>query len=126
VKTNKSVKIILIVLASIIALVFISVKVIDFGFKQPCPPPDKPKGIPTEAIWNGGCDGGYWINLVGIKDDKYRIKIYLDYKAEVLMDADFVSDGKCLLPLDSSVLKLISVVDIDKITLKTDKNKTCF
>lgn len=110
---------------AIVVLIIISValyKVIDIGFKQPCPPPEKPEDIPIEAQWNGGCDGGYWIELVAIKENKYRFRIYLDYKSEVLIDADFVAihqDG-IELPLDSTILNQIAVVEIDKIILKSE------
>lgn len=58
-------------------------------FNQPCPPPDKPRNVPLEAVWSGGCDGGDWIELVEIKKNKYRFRIYQDWSGELKMDADF-------------------------------------
>jgi hypothetical protein len=52
-------------------------------------PPERPEPVPKTAIWSGGCDGGIWIELVEIKENKYRFRIYLDWNGELLMDADF-------------------------------------
>lgn len=113
-----------IVIAVLIILSIVLYKIVDIGFKQPCPPPEKPEGIPLEALWNGGCDGGYWIELVDIKENKYRFRIYLDYEAEVLMDADFVAihHDSIEMPLDSTILNQIAVVEIDKIILKSENS----
>lgn len=58
-------------------------------FNQPCPPPEKPRTVPVEAVWSGGCDGGDWIELVEIKKNAYRFRIYQDWNGELKMDADF-------------------------------------
>lgn len=95
----------------------------------PCAEPERPIGIPKEAIWNGGCDGGYWLHLVGIKENKYRFKIFVDYDSTLLMDADFVASEKCFkidLPKDKSILKKISVVEPEKILVKLDESRFCF
>lgn len=125
-KINRLIKITLIVVTIVFLVGFVLYKIVDFGFKQPCPPPNKPEGIPTEAIWNGGCDGGYWISLVDIKENKYRFRIYLDYKAEILMDADYILRTKNCndLPKDSSILSLISVVEVDMISINKE-GKVC-
>ncbi|MFB9057513.1 hypothetical protein ACFFU9_12255 [Mariniflexile ostreae] len=57
--------------------------------KQPCLPPERHELVPLVAIWSGGCDGGEWIELVEIKEDKYRFRIYQDWNGELKMDADF-------------------------------------
>lgn len=94
----------------------------------PCKEPERPLGIPKEAIWNGSCDGGYWIHLVGIEENKYRFKIFVDYDSTVLMDADFVASDKCLgfdMPKDKSILKKVSVVEPEKILIKLGEGKFC-
>jgi hypothetical protein len=77
-------------------LTFIIMVCLAFGFifwkwffNQPCSPQDKPKNVPVEAVWSGGCDGGDWIELVEIKENKYRFRIYQDWNGELKMDADF-------------------------------------
>ncbi len=124
-KTNRIIKVTLIVSVVLLLIGFGLYKLVNIGFKQPCPPPVKPNGIPTEAIWNGGCDGGYWLELAGIKGTKYRFRIYLDYKAEVLMDADFIAESGCPLPKDNSILTMVKVVDIDKIIVQTNDSSIC-
>jgi len=76
---------IIIVLA--LALVFFLFYV--WFFNQPCDPPQKPDVVPKAAIWSGGCDGGNWIELVEVKEEKYRFRIYRDWDGELQMDADF-------------------------------------
>lgn len=51
--------------------------------------PNKPKNVPISAIWSGAQDGGYWYELVDIKDSIYRFKVYSDYDGELLLDADY-------------------------------------
>lgn len=62
---------------------------INWAFNQPCPPPSKPLNIPVTTKWKGGCDGGHWIELISISDNKYRFRIYLDWNGELLLDSDF-------------------------------------
>jgi hypothetical protein len=59
-------------------------------FNQPCDPPEKPDTVPITAVWKGDCDGGVWIDLVSIKNNKFRFRIYHDWDGEILMDSDFV------------------------------------
>lgn len=77
-------------------LIFILLACIFLGFVfwklflyQGCTPPVKPENVPILAIWSGDCDGGEWIELVEIKEDKYRFRIYQDWNGELKMDADF-------------------------------------
>jgi hypothetical protein len=94
----------------------------------PCKEPERPLGIPKEAIWNGGCDGGYWLHLISIEENKYRFKIFVDYDSTVLMDADFVPSEKCLgldMPKDRSILNMVSVVEPENILIKLDESKFC-
>lgn len=71
-------------------------------FNQPCIPPAKPKDVPIQAEWFGGCDGGNWIQLVSTNDEKYRFRIYRDWDGNLQMDADFVVKECNGLTLDHS------------------------
>lgn len=62
---------------------------INWAFRQPCPPPEKPSTVPSGAVWKGGCDGGNWIELISINNGKYRFRIYRDWDGVLEMDADF-------------------------------------
>ena len=53
------------------------------------------KMMNIKAHWAGGIDGGHWFELVKIKGDTIRFRIYNDYTLEKIVDADFVGDG-CL------------------------------
>ncbi len=56
-----------------------------------CPPPERPIGVPTEAKWCGGCDGGEWIFLVP-DDIEYHFKVYNNFTGTLLMDAVFLPE----------------------------------
>lgn len=58
-----------------------------------CEEPQRVGQVPASALWIGGCDGGYWIDFVGQKDDRCRFRIYQDWSGDLLMDADFVREG---------------------------------
>jgi hypothetical protein len=63
------------------------------GMNRPCSPPERPTGLPANAKWFGGCDGGNWIELISSTDSKYRFKVYRDWDGVLSMDADFVVEG---------------------------------
>ncbi len=75
---------------AIILFVF-AIKLIDWWFNLPsnCNAPEKPSNVPEQAVWHGFSDAGYWIDLVEIKEDKYRFRIYLGWNGDLEMDADF-------------------------------------
>ena len=53
--------------------------------------PDRLKNVPSEAIWGGHLDGGFWFELIQKYDStKYRFRIYNDYKGDLVLDADFI------------------------------------
>ncbi len=58
-------------------------------FNRPCPPPEKPNNVPIGAIWVGGCDGGNWIELISVKNNSFRYRIYRDWNGVLMLDADF-------------------------------------
>jgi hypothetical protein len=62
-------------------------------FKRPCEQWEKPANVPVLAVWKGGCDGGNWVELVDIKADTIRFRIYHDWNGNLLLDADFVSEN---------------------------------
>ncbi len=76
----------------ILGFILLLVVAIIFGewlFNQPCPPPEKPKNVPIDAVWKGGCDGGNWIELVSIEKDKIRFRIFRDWNGDLILDANF-------------------------------------
>jgi hypothetical protein len=83
---------ILIILAVIVLLGVLFFKYVSFD--APCLPPEKPTNVPASAVWKGGCDGGSWIELVSIKEDKIRFRIYRDWNGKLILDADF-ENGDC-------------------------------
>ena len=100
-------------------------------FNRPCERPQRPNGIPLNAKWNGDCDGGYWIDLVEVKEKKYRFRIYLDYAPIVTMDADFILADSCrnvTIPSDTTIMSKIAIVNEESILIRLDepKRKLCY
>ena len=62
-------------------------------FYRPCEQREKPANVPILAVWKGGCDGGNWMELVDIKADTIRLRIYRDWNGDLKLDADFVSEN---------------------------------
>ena len=128
--SNKTRNLILIAVGVLIVSAFIGFK--SGLFYRPCEQPERPAGIPLSAKWNGGCDGGYWIDLVDVRDDKYRFRIYLDYAAIVTMDADFTLADSCKgmsIPSDSSILSKIAIVSEESVLIRLEQggmNKDCY
>ena len=85
---KKKVLIVLGVLSVLFIVLFLFGKSL---FYRPCPTPEKPKNVPKEAVWKGDCDGGSWVELVSINENKVRFKIYRDWNGELVLDADFES-----------------------------------
>jgi hypothetical protein len=54
-----------------------------------CDPPEKPDNVSQKAIWKGGCDGGNWIELVSLDEERIRFRIYRDWDGDLIFDADF-------------------------------------
>lgn len=96
------------------------------GMNKPCDPAERPTGLPLTAKWYGGCDGGNWIELISITDNKYRFKVYRDWDVALNMDADFIPEDCNQLNLtDKNWDKLISYyTQDDSAAYITIKNKT--
>lgn len=85
----------------VILIVFISVA-INWFFNLPCPPPAKLKSIPVSAQWHGGCDGGYWFDLLNVDRHRriFRFRIYNDFSGQLELDADFMLKKPCSNEMD--------------------------
>jgi hypothetical protein len=81
-------KVIWIIVAILVLLILCKV-FINWLSTAPCPPPEKPDNVPSSAVWKGGCDGGNWIELVSLKEDVVRFRIYRDWNGKLMLDADF-------------------------------------
>ncbi len=62
-------------------------------FNKPYNKTERPSNVPEQAILIGGCEGGNWFELVDIKEDTIRLRIYHDFNGELMFDADFISEN---------------------------------
>ena len=57
---------------------------------DPMPPERKP-GIPAEAVWAGGVDGGDWILCVPVATpSRYSCRVYNDYTGKLTASGEFI------------------------------------
>jgi len=55
----------------------------------------RPEGVPPDAVWAGGVDGGNWITCTAnAKDDFNQCTVYHDYTGEVRLSAEFVLEAE--------------------------------
>lgn len=83
------------ILILIIVLMLIVVGLVGLNYffvHWECEEPQRVGQVPASALWIGGCDGGYWVDFVGQKDDRCRFRIYRDWDGDLRMDADFVGE----------------------------------
>jgi len=64
--------------------------IIDLAYIYPTKEWEKLDNVPVSAAFVGGCDGGCWMELVEIRNDTVRFKIYQDWSGVLIYDADFV------------------------------------
>jgi hypothetical protein len=83
--------------------------------------PEKPANIPQSAVWTGECETGHWVNLVEIHDGKYHFMLYDVSNGALMLDADFVFEGKsnCIINEDNWQNQILSYkVEADWINIK--------
>jgi hypothetical protein len=57
--------------------------------------PGRPARVPETAVWNGGADGGVWVDCrEDIKRDVNICAVYDEWKGELIIDGDFQLVGK--------------------------------
>jgi hypothetical protein len=120
---KRSIKIIL----SLILIIVVGILIFWFSIRVPNKvEPDKLNNIPKNAIWKGSVDEGFWFELVKVDTIKkiYRIRIYNDYKGELIADADFIKQTDCKVdyPLNNNVINEILYFEFDKIEMNKDCN----
>ena len=81
-------RVFLLVLALVVVLV-----VVYFLSYRPCPPPEKPESVPESAIWYGECDGGNWIDFIGLERNGYVFKVFRDWDGKLIEEGVFVLNG---------------------------------
>ncbi len=88
--------------------------------------PEKPANIPQSAVWTGECETGHWVNLAEIHDGKYHFMLYRVWDGALMLDADFVFEGKsnCIINEDNWQNQILSYkVEADWINIKGGKLK---
>lgn len=101
-----------------ICLTGLVIHALDEGCSQT---PERPENIPQSAVWTGECETGHWVNLVEIHDGKYHFMLYDVSNGALMLDADFVFEGKsnCIINEDNWQNQILSYkVDADWINIK--------
>ena len=101
-----------------ICITWLIIHALDEGCSQI---PEKPANIPQSAVWTGECETGHWVNLAEIHDGKYHFMLYDVSNGALMLDADFVFEGKsnCIINEDNWQNQIVSFkVDADWINIK--------
>ncbi|CAB1063445.1 hypothetical protein D1BOALGB6SA_8228 [Olavius sp. associated proteobacterium Delta 1] len=56
-------------------------------------PPDRPAGVPEDAVWVGGPDGGDWIQCKKKRDRLFECQIFSDVKGFKISRGNYYFDG---------------------------------
>lgn len=84
---------------------------------------NQPMKSNPNALYHGGTDGGYYIEVVDKKAKTFHFKIYLDYNEELILDAYFVSEDSLCGDYQnvSNLHEYISTFNNNKIYIKNLK-----
>lgn len=110
--------------AGIIIAVVSIILFIVWLFNRPCGEWKKPANVPVSAIWAGGCDGGNWVELVEIRADTIRFRIYHDWSGNLELDADFICENCNVQLTKANWNEYITHFDGTKIYTKIQSNSS--
>jgi len=55
--------------------------------------PPRPNGLPEDAKWLGGVDGGYWIVCTVLDENvRYNCSVFEEHSGDLFVKGDYVSD----------------------------------
>jgi len=114
-----------------ICLMIFSVLTFFISCKDVTPkPPKRVAGIPEQATWAGGVEGGNWFEITKVVSvNTFKIRIYNDYSGNLEADTMFILNKDCLIKtIDSTgILENLEGYDGEKIILSfPKKEKKCF
>jgi hypothetical protein len=52
--------------------------------RQEAQNPARPTGVPAEAVWSGGPDGGAWFQCAALNDDEFNCTVFADTTGDVV------------------------------------------
>lgn len=91
---------------------------------EPTPPP-RPSGVPAQAIWAGGIDGGDFIVLSPATGDGiYLAKIYNDHSGDLEFSGKLRLKGSITVPIDVTDPKTYSDWDGESLSLRDGRTLT--
>lgn len=90
--------------------------------QRPVVPPARHAGVPPEAVWTGGVDGGAWVACKGPFSTEYDCKVFHDHTGEVVASGRFTFVGPGS-PPDARLLEF-NGFDGDAIHLNSGRSLT--
>lgn len=80
--------------------------------------PARPNGVPNEAVWAGGVDGGNFLLMSPTRQDgTYSLKVYHDYTGELEFDGTVRLDGVNRAPIAVTDGKTFNSWDGNRLSL---------
>ena len=125
--TQKNGTVFSVILFSVALFLVVLFLITNKGLAFTCPDPPKPPAFKSSIYvkWDGGCDGGDWIEFVEKKGTNFRFRRYDKMASELLIDAFYKSQNSCDLSsiiLDSSFIGKVSLKDEETLVLELDKS----
>ena len=92
-------------------------------------PPDRVEGIPPDAVWHGGPDGGYWFKVIEKPDSlTFKFHLYDDVTGNLIDTGKYTVKGDCKESIGEiqDIQKVIDCYAGDRILLHLLNKKNCY
>jgi hypothetical protein len=122
-KRNKSLKIIFVL------SIFLNFINYSGCLKNDVTPPERIEGIPQDAVWHGGIDGGHWYKFIEKTDSiTFRFQLFDDVTGKLIQEGKFKAKGDCLdtIAKMQNIQVNINYWDGSGIVLSLPNNKNCY
>lgn len=97
------------------------VSIVLYITKKTMQKPEKPKTVPRTAIWDGGIDGGNWIDCkyADSLNNTFYCVVYEDYRGKILYEGIMKLEGEKVRL--GELQKTLGIYSGDEIYLKNNK-----
>ena len=103
-----------------LVIVILLIIVIQY-YKPRAEQPERPESVPASAVWDGGVDGGNWIDcqLIDSLSSVFDCTVYEDFNGEILFKGNMKFEGEKISLTE--LRKILGVYGGSEIYLKNGK-----
>lgn len=99
------------------------------GCRGKVSPPERPRGVPLDAEWHGGADGGAWYKVDSAPEvNHFMLEVYHDYDGHVWAKGEFRLHEGCLINRALSVREVRASINSwsgSSVSLKPIDDRHC-